>query len=148
MSQLNSCSASCSFEMYTKPQKSELSNWVRPRGPAFLTYKSKGIDALYLKGTWLGLVEQTEYWDYMMDPYSCYKLIKDGAKAAPNADCVFVTCMVSPILGIVDTLEKEIGKPIISSSSATLYGTLKKLGIQDPVPHYGEALVRPRKQCK
>ena len=108
-------------------------------------FESKGIDALYMKGSGLGLVEQTEFWDYMMDPYSCYKLVKDGAKAAPNADCVFVTCMASPILGIVNTLEKQIDKPIISSSSATLYGILKKLGIQDPIPDYGKALVRPRK---
>jgi maleate cis-trans isomerase len=52
--------------------------------------------------------------------------------------------MGSKILGIADILEKEIGMPIISSPSATLYGILKKLEISDPVYHYGEALRRPR----
>jgi len=55
-----------------------------------------------------------------------------------------LTCMASPLLGIADLLENEIGKPVISSLSATLYGILKKLGIGDPVHHYGQALTRQR----
>jgi len=107
-------------------------------------FRSKGIDAIYIKGSGLGLVEQSEFFDYMMNPYSSYGLVKDGAKTVPDADCVFLTCMVSPLLGMADILEKEVGKPVISSSSATLYGILKKLGIPDPVYHYGEALTRSR----
>lgn len=104
--------------------------------------KINGIETLYLKA--LGLSKPSEYWDYYVDPYACYKLVREGAKAAPGADCVFVTCMMSPIMAIVDTLEKEIGKPVISSCSATLYGILRKLGIPDQVPHYGQALMRAR----
>ncbi|MGA2464853.1 MAG: hypothetical protein ABSH06_10945 [Thermodesulfobacteriota bacterium] len=104
--------------------------------------EAHGIETLYWKG--LGLVNALEYWDFSMDPYNSYKLVREGAKAAPNADCVFVTCMASAILGVVDYLEKEIGKLVISSPSATFYGILKKLGIPDPVYHYGEALTRPR----
>jgi len=79
-----------------------------------------------------------------MDPYATYRLIKDGAKAAPDADCVFVTCMMSTIVAVVDSVEQETGKPVISSRSAILYGILKALGIPDPVYHYGEALIRNR----
>jgi len=104
--------------------------------------KANGIVTLYFKA--LGFSKHCEYWDYYGDPYPCYKLVREAAKAAPKADCVFVTCMMSTIMGIVDTLEKEIGKPVISSSSATLYGILKKLGIPDQVPHYGQALMRER----
>jgi len=107
-------------------------------------FKASGIDAIYVKGSGLGAVTISDTWDYTMNPYSTYKLVKDGAKAVPNADCVFLTCMGSPMLATVDTLEKEIGKPVISSQSATLYGILKKLGIPDTVYHYGEALTRPR----
>jgi len=104
--------------------------------------KANGIDVLAVKG--LGFSKVTEYWDYYMNPYMGYGIAKDGAKAAPGADCVFVTCIMSNIVPTVDTLEKEIGKPVISSLSATLYGILKKLRIPDPVYHYGQALVRPR----
>ena len=104
--------------------------------------KAHSIETLYVKG--LGIAETSAYYEYYMDPYRVYHLAKDGAKAAPDADCVFITCMWSSMLGIVDTLEKEIKKPIISSCSATLYGILKKLGIPDPIYHYGEALTRTR----
>ena len=115
-------------------------DWTNEDEVKFLA--SSHIETLYHKG--LGLVSMTDYWDFGANPYSCYKLVKDGAKAAPNADCIFLTCMGSPLLGIVDTLEKEIGKPVISSLSATLYGILKKLEIPDAVCHYGEALKRAR----
>jgi len=105
-------------------------------------FDANGIETLFWKG--MGLVPMSEYWELQMNPYSCYKIIKEGAKAAPDADCVFLTCMVSPLLGVADTLEREIGKPVISSQSATLYGILKKLGIPDPVENYGQALRKPR----
>jgi len=110
----------------------------------FLKYH--GIETLYWKG--LGFVEMADYWEFSMNPYGAYRLVKEAAHAAPEADCVFLTCMISPLLGIADTLEKEISKPVISSQSATLYGILKKVGIPDPVNHYGEALRRMRLQEK
>ncbi|MBA7693565.1 Arylmalonate decarboxylase [subsurface metagenome] len=93
---------------------------------------------------WLGYKKTEEYWEYRHNPYPVYKLIRDGHKAAPNADCIFVTCMWSSIMGIVDAAEEEVGKPIISSSSSVMYNILKMLMIPDPVYHYGEALRRPR----
>jgi maleate isomerase len=104
--------------------------------------KSYGIETLYWKG--LGMVEASEFFNFTMDPYGSYNLVKDGAKAAPEAECIFLTCMASPLLGIADILEREIGKPVVSSQSATLYGILKKLGIPDPINGYGEFLKRPR----
>jgi maleate cis-trans isomerase len=52
--------------------------------------------------------------------------------------------MWSRILGIVDEVEAEIKKPVISSCNAVLYNILKMLGIPDPVYHYGALLQRPR----
>ena len=103
-------------------------------------FKAYGIESLCVKGLGLETVFQNR--SYSRDLFGIYRLIKEGDKAAPDADCVFVTCMESSILGIVDTLEEEIGKPVISSLSATLYGILKKLGIPDQVYHYGQALRR------
>ncbi len=105
-------------------------------------FKSHGIKVLSVKG--LQLLKTTQYWDYYMSPYQAYKVGKEAAKAAPGADCLFITCMMTTILGVADQLEQEIGMPVISSPSATLYNILKKLGIPDPVSNYGEALKRPR----
>ena len=106
----------------------------------FLEYH--GIKTIWSKV--LGLGPIAEYWTYGNDPDTVYKLVKEGGKMAAEADCIFASCMCTHIVGIVDILEEEIGKPIISSPSATLYGILKRLGIPDPVYHYGEVLRRPR----
>ena len=106
--------------------------------------KSHGIETLYVKGSGLGITEEQDMFKYMMDPHIAYRLVKEGAKAFPDVDCVFLTCIASTMLNVVDTLESEINKPVISSCSATLYGILKNLGIPDPVHNYGQALTRPR----
>jgi maleate isomerase len=93
---------------------------------------------------YLGFKTLEEYWEYRHNPYPVYQLIKKGKKAAPDADCVFVTCMFSYILGIADTVEQELNKPVISSCSSLFYNILKMLKIPDPVYHYGQALTRPR----
>ncbi len=109
---------------------------------AITFFKHYGIETLHLE--YLGYNKTEEYWEYMHNPYPVYKLIKASHKAAPDADCIFVSCMWSRIMGIVDTAEQEIGKPVVSSCNAVLYNILKMLRIPDPVDHYGMLLKRPR----
>lgn len=85
-----------------------------------------------------------EHWKYYTNPYLPYRLGREVAKLAPDADCIFVTCGLSNLMGLADILEEEVKKPVITSTSATMYGILKKLGIPDPVPNYGQILTRPR----
>jgi len=105
-------------------------------------FNGAGIETLNLE--YLGYHMTEDFWEYRHNPYPVYKLIRDSHKAAPDADCVFISCMWSRILGIVDEAEEEVGKPVISASSAVLYNILKMLGIPDPVYHYGQLLQRPR----
>ena len=105
-------------------------------------FNGAGIETLNLE--YLGYHKSEEYWEYRHNPYPVYKLVRDSHKAAPDADCVFISCMWSRILGMVDTAEAEIGKPVISACSAVMYHILKMLGISDLVYHYGQLLQRPR----
>jgi len=93
----------------------------------------------------MGITKNYEYLRYYEDTYATFPLVVEASKAAPDADAIFVSCMISRILGTADVMEKTTGMPVISSLSATLYGILKKLGIQDPVSGYGQALRRQRK---
>lgn len=104
--------------------------------------KAYDIETVFVKG--LGLSKMSDLWNYYTNPYICYRLVKDIAIAAPDADCIFASCGLSNLLGLADTLESEIGKPVVTSVSATMYGILKKLRIPDPVPDYGQILIRPR----
>ena len=42
-----------------------------------------------------------------------------------DCDGIFLSCMALPTLGIIHLLEKDLGKPVISSSQATLWKLLK-----------------------
>ena len=46
-----------------------------------------------------------------------------------DCDGLFLSCMGLPTLGIVEWLERDLGKPVISSNQATLWKLLKMAGI-------------------
>jgi maleate cis-trans isomerase len=45
--------------------------------------------------------------------------------------------MASPSKLVINPLEEETGKTVLSSQSASLYGVLKQLGIRAELPYYG-----------
>jgi len=44
---------------------------------------------------------------------------------------------------VVQTLEDRIGKPVVTSHSATLWRALALAGIDTPIPGYGRLLAQP-----
>ncbi len=64
-----------------------------------------------------------------------YKLALDVD--SKEADAVFISCTGLRSLDLIDKLEKELNKPVISSNTATMWNVLRMLGIDDPVEGYG-----------
>ncbi len=50
-----------------------------------------------------------------------------------DCDGIFLSCMALPTLGIINLLEKDLGKPVITSSQATLWKLLKMAGVDTKV---------------
>jgi maleate isomerase len=59
---------------------------------------------------------------------------------APTADAVLISGTGLPTIGVVERLERELGKPVVTSQCATLWYALRALGIKDPVRGYGRLL--------
>jgi len=57
-----------------------------------------------------------------------------------KADGLLVSCMNFNAMPIIDTLEKDLGKPVVSSHSATLWKVLEAVKILEPIPGYGRLL--------
>ena len=55
----------------------------------------------------------------------------------PDADAIFISCGGLRSLEIVDTLEKEVGKPVVVSNQAMFWNTLRLAGIEDKIKGYG-----------
>ena len=61
-----------------------------------------------------------------------------------DADGLFISCMNFDAMAAAQVLEDAIGKPVVTSHSATLWRALSLAGVSDPVLGYGRLLAEPR----
>ena len=55
----------------------------------------------------------------------------------PDADAMFISCTGLHVDTIIDSLEQELGKPVLTSNQCGLWGSLRAIGIQDVIPGLG-----------
>lgn len=101
-------------------------------------FENHGIETAHLKALEYRYVRDISL--LREKPYVFYRLAKEAYNAAKDIDAIFITCMASPAIKIIDILEHETGKYVLSSNSASLYGVLKKLGIKGAIESYGKLL--------
>jgi maleate cis-trans isomerase len=58
----------------------------------------------------------------------------------PEAQAVLISGTGLPTVGVLERLERELGKPVISSNQACLWRTLRLAGVAEPVPGFGRLL--------
>lgn len=59
---------------------------------------------------------------------------------SPDAEAIFLSCGDMATLGIVDKLERALGKPVVTSVQATFWGALRAAGIDDRIDGCGTLL--------
>ena len=64
-----------------------------------------------------------------------------------EADGLFVSCMNFDAMAAAQALEDAIGKPVVTSHSATLWRALALAGVGEPVHGYGRLLAE-RRECR
>ncbi|MBM3509175.1 MAG: maleate cis-trans isomerase [Alphaproteobacteria bacterium] len=57
-----------------------------------------------------------------------------------DADGLFLSCTNWRGLDVVERIERETGKPVVTSNQATIWATLRALGIDAPIAGYGRLL--------
>jgi maleate cis-trans isomerase len=62
------------------------------------------------------------------------------AADAREADAVLLSGTGLPTVGVLDALERELGKPVVSSNQACLWHALRRAGVRDAVPGFGRLL--------
>jgi maleate cis-trans isomerase len=75
---------------------------------------------------------------YELTAEHAYKLARsiDG----PEVEAVFLTGTGMPTLPILEALEHDLGKPVISSASAMMWNALRLSGVGQPISGYGRLL--------
>ncbi len=57
-----------------------------------------------------------------------------------TAEAVFLTGTGMPTLPVLELLEQDLKKPVISSASAMMWHALRLAGVRQPIPGYGRLL--------
>jgi maleate isomerase len=77
------------------------------------------------------------------EKYAPSALLDLGRQAfVPEADGVFFSCNQIRAIEVVSDLEKELGKPVVTSVQASLWLALKTIGVRVPVNGFGKLLAR------
>lgn len=62
---------------------------------------------------------------------------------SPEAEAVFISCTNFHCLPAIASLERRLGKPVVTSNLAGAWAALRQIGVDDPIPGYGELLLLP-----
>ena len=96
--------------------------------------EQNGIDVLRIEG--LSILNNSEVGS--KDPGVAYELAKQAY--VPETQAVFVSCTNLRTIEVIDRLEKELGVPVISSNTATLWAMMRKAGFKRKLKGYGRLL--------
>lgn len=58
----------------------------------------------------------------------------------PDADAIFISCTNFRSIALIDALEQELGKPVISAIQASMWGALEVIGAKGARPGYGSLM--------
>ena len=61
----------------------------------------------------------------------------------PTAEAVLLSGTGLPTVGVLDTLERDLGKPVVSSMQALLWQALRIVGMREPIAGFGRLLTEP-----
>ena len=105
---------------------------INARETAFL----EGRQIKVLSATGLGITEAKDM--AKVEPGEWYRLVR--SKAVPEADAYFVSCTAVRSLEAIDMLERDLGKPVVTSNQAAVWHSLRELGITDNVAGCGRLM--------
>lgn len=94
-------------------------------------FEDNGFEVVNIGG--LGIIENIEIGK--LYPSRAYELAKTVYR--PGCEGVFISCTNFRTIEIIDSLEKDLGKPVISSNQVSIWATFKTLMIRDNIENYG-----------
>lgn len=108
---------------------------VNEREKKFL--EDNGFEVLRYKG--LQILDVTDIID--VPAYTMYQLAKEVD--LPEADGVFISCAGLSVLDIIEKLEYDLAKPVLSTNQVSLWGAFQLAKVREPIQGYGRLLREP-----
>ena len=88
-------------------------------------------------------------WEFAaVEPEEIFRFCLEAwRESCGDADGLFVSCMNMDAMSAAQALEDAIGKPVVTSHTATLWRALALAGLDEPVQGYGRLLAE-RRECR
>jgi maleate isomerase len=99
-------------------------------------FEENGLEVAEVRG--LELKTNDEF--SSQPPYVIYRLARGVYKDHPESDGVFISCTSLRAPETIETLERDILKPVVTSTQASVWSALRKIGVMDSIEGYGELL--------
>ena len=100
-----------------------------------------GIEVVAFRG--LGCPNVTVIWE--LPPESGYDLSMALLREHPEVDGVYMPCNKWRTVSIIERIERESGRPVVTNTQAWTWEALGAMGMDDPIPGYGRLLDRGNK---
>ena len=75
-----------------------------------------------------------------LGPESSYDLARAAAAAAPDAEAVVLACTNWRSMDVIEKLEGELGKPVLSTTQVSVWDALRIVGYRGEIAGYGRLL--------
>lgn len=75
-----------------------------------------------------------------ISPEGTYRLAKEAFLRAPRSDGLLLVGGGAPINTVLQTLETDIGKPVVASNFASAWNALTMASVREPIHGYGKLL--------
>jgi arylmalonate decarboxylase len=95
---------------------------------------SEGFEVLGIESLDTGM---TSIEKAMLSPSQVFRHVRNVGRKYPNADALLVTSSAWPVLTIIQALEDDLGKPVVSSSLGQIWDPLRTLGIKCKIDGFG-----------
>lgn len=97
-------------------------------------YEDSGFEVLNVTG--LGIEDLYDMG--ATKPSQAYQAAMEAV--VPEADGIFITCTNFRCSDVIEEIEHDSGKPVVTSNQATAWHLMRLLGINEPIEGYGQLL--------
>lgn len=66
-----------------------------------------------------------------LPPDHAYRVARDANR--PEADVAIISCTNFCSLEVIEQLEKDLGKPVVTSNTASMWKLLQPVGVEDKI---------------
>lgn len=110
--------------------------YINEREVSFL--EEEGFSVCAFMGLGLGETEAERFAIRKVPPEAVFRMAREVDR--PQADAIFISCTSLPTARLIESMEAQIGKPVVTSNQATFWNVMRMLNLRVRIGGAGRLL--------